>query len=101
MHHSNPGRWRIADLIRLAPRGPQSAFSGLDDRRAEVRITAADLILNVYLDTHSAQVPPDVVKKLRQMAQSDPDDAVRRMVQRYLREPWAQESHTGIFPSLT
>lgn len=62
---------------------------GLEDRRAEVRITAANLILNAYLDAHRA-VPQDVVDKLREMAQSDPDDSVQRTVGGYLRESWTQ-----------
>ena len=59
---------------------------GLEDRRAEARITTADLILNAYLDARRA-VPQDVVGKLREMARSDPDNDVRRTVRRYLREP--------------
>jgi hypothetical protein len=37
------------------------------------------------------EVPPDVIERLEEMAQSDPDDYVRRRVEKFLREPWAQE----------
>jgi hypothetical protein len=63
---------------------------GLDDHRADVRLTVADLIINAYLDG-GREVPPDVVEKLQEMARSDPDGEVRRKVWRMLHEPWAQE----------
>ena len=52
------------------------------------------MVLDTYLDKRSAhrQVPQDVVNKLRQMAESDPDKDVRRAIRRYLRELWAQPS---------
>jgi hypothetical protein len=94
--HFGPERRQLAlwGLARIAifhnvPEAYQALREGLDDRRAEVRLTAADLILDAYLDAHRL-VPPDVVGKLREMARSDPDADVRRAVQRFLREPWAQ-----------
>ncbi|MBU0491440.1 MAG: hypothetical protein KKB13_06285 [Chloroflexi bacterium] len=59
------------------------------DRRSEVRLTAANLILDAYL-TARRDVPSDIVSQLRQMARSDPDADVQRVIGRYLREPWAQ-----------
>jgi hypothetical protein len=32
-------------------------------------------------------VPPEIVAKLEQMAQDDPDEDVRQMVRKFLREP--------------
>jgi hypothetical protein len=63
---------------------------GLDDHRADVRLTVADLILDAYLDARR-EVPPDVVEELQEIARSDPDGEVRRKVWRMLHEPWAQE----------
>jgi hypothetical protein len=71
----------------------EALYEGLDDRRADVRFTVADLILNAYLSARQ-DVPPHVVEKLRHMARSDPDDSVRHAAQRYLREPWAQSPRT-------
>jgi hypothetical protein len=101
--HFGPERRQLAlwGLARVAifhdvPEAYAALREGLDDRRAEVRITTADLILNAYLDRLSAhsEVPQDVVDKLCQMARSDPDDDVRRVVRRHLREPWAR-SHNA------
>lgn len=86
--------WGLARVAMLhdVPKAYAGLREGLDDHRAEVRLTAADLILDAYLDRRSAhrEVPADVVEKLRQMAQSEPDDYVRRRIRRFLREPWAQ-----------
>jgi hypothetical protein len=65
-------------------------LEGLDDHRADVRLTAADLILDAYLSAQR-EVPSKVVDKLRQMAQSDPDDDVQRTMKKFLREPWAKD----------
>jgi hypothetical protein len=67
-------------------------WEGLEDHHANVRYTTADLILNAYLDARR-DVPEDVVKKLRQMAATDPDKDVRQVVRRYLREPWATKTN--------
>ena len=53
------------------------------------RPAVTDLILNAYLSA-GRDVPGQVTKKLRHMAHSDPDDAVRHAARRYLREPWAR-----------
>ncbi len=68
---------------------------GLDDHRADVRYTTADLVVNAYLSA-GRDVPQDVVDRLRQVARSDPDDSVRRAVQRYLCEPWARASEEDV-----
>jgi len=65
----------------------QALREGLDDRRAEVRLTAVDLILNAYLDA-GRKVPAKIVTALKKMAANDPDKDVRRVVQRCLDEPW-------------
>ena len=99
--HFGPERRQLAlwGLARVAifhnvPEAYAALWEGLDDRRAEVRFTTANLVLDAYLDKRSAhrQVPQDVVNKLRQMAKSDPDKDVQRAIRRYLREPWAQPS---------
>jgi len=82
------GLARIA-LFHAVPAAYEALRTGLNDRRAEVRATAADLVLEAYLGAQRT-VPPDVVDKLRQMAQTDPDEEVRRLIQRFLREPWTQ-----------
>jgi hypothetical protein len=94
--HFGPERRQLAlwGLARVAifhniPETYAALREALDDRRAEVRITAADLILEAYLSARRA-VPQDVVDKLHEMARSDPDDDVRRATQRFLHEPWAQ-----------
>jgi hypothetical protein len=94
--HFGPERRQLAlwGLARVAifhdiPEAYAALREALDDRRAEVRITAADLILDAYLSAHRA-VPQDVVDKLHEMARSDPDDYVRRTIQRFLHEPWSQ-----------
>jgi hypothetical protein len=100
--HFGPRRRQLAlwGLARVAvfhdvPEAYAALREGLEDRRAEVRLTAADLILDAYLDRRSAreEVPRDVVDKLQQMTASDPDDDVRRTTKKFLREPWAQ-AHT-------
>lgn len=94
--HFGPERRQLAlwGLARIAlfhniPEAYEALWAGLDDRRAEVRATAVDLILEAYLGAQRL-VPPHVVDKLRQMAQTDPDSDVRGLVQRFLREPWVQ-----------
>jgi hypothetical protein len=93
--HFGPERRQLAlwGLARIAifhnvPEAYRALRDGLEDRRAEVRLTAADLIIDAYLDAHRS-VPEDVVDQLREMARSDPDDDTRRAVQRFLREQWA------------
>jgi len=82
--------WGLARITILhnIPEAYGALQGGLDDRNADVRYTAADLVLNAYLSA-GQDVPQDVVERLRQMARSDPDDSVRRAAQRYLGEPWA------------
>ncbi|MBU0491304.1 MAG: HEAT repeat domain-containing protein [Chloroflexi bacterium] len=84
--------WGLARIARFhnVPEAYAALREGLADRRAEVRLTAANLILDAYLSARR-DVPPDIVSQLRQMARSDPDADVRRVITRYLREPWAQE----------
>lgn len=100
--HFGPERRQLSlwGLARVAifhnvPEAYAALREGLDDRRAEVRITTADLIINAYMDRFSdhRQVPQDVVDKLCQMAESDSDKDVRRVIQRYLRGPWAQSQY--------
>jgi hypothetical protein len=93
--HFGPERRQLAlwGLARIAifhnvPEAYRALRDGLEDRRAEVRLTAADLIIDAYLDAHRS-VPEDVVDQLREMARSDPDADTQRAVQRFLREPWA------------
>jgi hypothetical protein len=94
--HFGPERRQLAlwGLARIAifhnvPEAYAALREGLNDRRAEVRDTAASLILDAYLDA-GREVPAGVVDKLRQMARSDLDNGVRRAIRRFLREPWAQ-----------
>jgi len=100
--HFGPERRQLSlwGLARIAifhnvPEAYAVLMEGLDDRRAEVRITTADLLIDAYMDRFSAhrQVPQGVIAKLQQMAESDSDKDVRRVVQRYLREPWAQSQY--------
>jgi hypothetical protein len=85
------GLARIA-IFHDVPEAYEALQEGLEDHHADVRFTTADLILNAYLDKRSAhqKVPQDVVDRLQDLARTDPDDSVRRVVRRYLREPWAQ-----------
>jgi hypothetical protein len=94
--HFGPERRQLAlwGLGRVAifhniPETYAALREALDDRRAEVRITATDLTLDAYLSAHRA-VPQDVVDKLHEMARSDPDDDVRRTIKRFLHKPWSQ-----------
>jgi hypothetical protein len=83
--------WGLARVV-IFHNGPEAYAAlrkGLDDRNAEGRGTAADLILNAYLDARR-KVPKDLVARLEQMARSDPDKDVRPAIERYLREPWTQ-----------
>jgi hypothetical protein len=91
------GLARVA-IFHNVPEAYAALWEGLNDRRAEVRFTTANMVLDTYLDKRSAhrQVPQDVVNKLRQMAESDPDQDVRRAIRRYLREPWAQSRYNDI-----
>ena len=82
------GLARIA-IFHNVPEAYDVLREGLDDRQAGVRGTAANLILDAYLDA-GRDVPAGVVDKLRQMGRSDPDNGVRRAIRRFLREPWAQ-----------
>jgi hypothetical protein len=59
---------------------------GLDDRQAEVRLTATDLIIDVYRGTNQP-VPRDLIEKLQDMADHDSDEYVRRTIERFLEEP--------------
>jgi hypothetical protein len=90
--HFGPQRGQLAlwGLARVAifhnvPEVYGALQGGLDNRNADVRYTAADLVLNAYLSAHR-DVPPDVADRLRWMAHSDPDESVRRAVQRNLCE---------------
>jgi hypothetical protein len=82
--------WGLARVAILhgAPEPYQALRESLDDHHAEVRYTAADLILNAYLSARR-RVPKSIVDKLMQMARFDPDRDVRRSIKIYLREPWA------------
>jgi hypothetical protein len=89
-----PERRQLAlwGLARIAirhnhPEAYLALRGGLNDRRAEVRLTAVDLILNAYLDA-GRKVPAKIVTALKKMAANDPDKDVRWAVQRCLREPW-------------
>ncbi len=86
------GLARVA-IFHDVPEAYEALKEGMDDHRADVRLTAIDLLLDAYLDNRGAHrdVPPDVVRKLEDMARSDPDDYVRRRIKRFLREPWVQE----------
>lgn len=93
-----PNRRQLAlwALARIAirhnhPDAYAALREGLDDQRAEVRLTAADLILNAYLSARR-DVPTDVVTRLQDMAANDPDKEVRRTIQRYLAEPWTKQA---------
>jgi len=99
--HFGPERRQLAlwGLARIAiahnvPEAYAALREGMDDRRAEVRYTAADLILNAYLDARR-EVPSAVVARLREMAEMDSDKDVRRAAWRYLREPWAKKQQEG------
>jgi hypothetical protein len=68
--HFDPERRQLSlwGLARVAifhnvPEAYAALLEGLDDRRAEVRITTADLILNAYLDRCSVyrRVSLDVI----------------------------------------
>jgi hypothetical protein len=86
------GLARIA-VFHDVPEAYDALKEGMDDHRAKVRLTAADLNLDAYLDMRGdrQEVPPDVVEKLENMAQTEPDEYVRRKIKKFLREPWAQE----------
>ena len=87
--------WGLARVAILhdVPEAYEALREGLDDHRADVRLTTVDLILDTYLDTRSApqDVPQDFVDKLREMAWSEPDDYTRRKIKKFLQEPWAQD----------
>lgn len=96
-----PERRQLAlwGLARVAvchdvPEAYEALRGVLDDRRAEVRLTTADLLVDTYLDTRSApqDVPQDVVDKLQEMAWSEPDDYTRRTIKKFLHEPWVQDA---------
>ena len=80
--------WALARLARW--RNISEAYAALlasmDDRKAEVRMTAMDLILDAGRDAL-----PDVFARMRQMAKNDPDEDVRRLAIRFLHEPWARK----------
>ena len=61
---------------------PMDISIGLDDGPAE-KASIGDIY-------KGRDLPQDVVDKLQELARSDPDDSVRRVVRRYLREPWVQ-----------
>ena len=84
--------WGLARIARWhnLPDAYAALHIGLDDRKAEVRWQTADLILSAYLDARR-EVPPEIMKKLEQMADNDPEEEVRKMIARFLREPWADD----------
>ena len=103
LHYSRRGdrfgpqrrQWALWGLARIAlfhnvPEAYSALRERLDDRNAEVRRTAANLILDAYLNAHRP-VSQEIIKKLRIMTHSDPDAEVRAVVKKYLCEPWAQE----------
>jgi hypothetical protein len=83
------GLARVA-LFHGEPKAYAALLEGLDDHQAEVRWRVANLIIDAYLGA-KREVPQEVIDKLRQMAESDPDDYARRTAKRFLREPWAQD----------
>ena len=85
--------WGLARLARWhdLPEAYAAVQSGLDDRHPEVRLTAADLLLDAYLDARRT-VPPEVRSKLAQMAKTDPDPDLRRQFSKYLDEPWGDKA---------
>jgi len=92
--------WALARLARWhhLPEAYQALRAGLDDRNAEVRLTAAALLLDANLEA-GLDVPPQVVAKLQQMAQDEPDEDVCRSISRYLDEPWAHKQANTSQPS--
>ncbi len=83
------GLARVA-LFHGEPQAYAALLEGLDDHQAEVRWRVANLIIDAYLGA-KREVPQEVIDKLRQMAESDPDDYARRTAKRFLGEPWAQD----------
>ena len=84
--------WGLARLARWhnLPEAYATLLAGLDDHHPEVRWTAADLLLDAYLDARRA-VPAEVRLKLAQMAKNDPDPDLRNQFSRYLDEPWGNK----------
>jgi hypothetical protein len=94
--HFGPERRQLAlwGLARIAifhqiPNAYAALRKGLDDRRAEVRFTATDLIIDAYVKANQP-VPKEVVEKLQDMSRSDADDDVRHRAYAILKEPWTK-----------
>ncbi len=94
--HFGPERRQLAlwGLARIAifhqtPNVYAALRKGLDDRRAKVRFTTTDLIIDTYVKTYQP-VPKEVVEKLQEMSHSDADDDVRHRAYAILKEPWTK-----------
>ena len=89
--------WALARLARWhnLPEAYAALLASMDERKAEVRMTAMDLILDAYLDA-GRDAPLDVFARMRQMAKNDPDEAVRRLAKRFLHESWARKGEGDI-----
>lgn len=91
MRHEREQGWQPEDVsvenlgfdLRSTRTDADGAFAEV--RYVDVRFTVTDLALSAYLDA-GRDVPPEIAEKLRHMARSDPDDAVRYAAQRCLRE---------------
>lgn len=90
--------WGLARIARRhnLPDAYTALQTGLDDRKAEVRWQTADLLPNAYLDARR-EVPPEIMEKLEQMAENDPDEDVRGLIARFLKEPWADDEVDDLF----
>jgi hypothetical protein len=78
--------WGLARtaILHQIPEAYEGVREGLDDRNGEVRLTTADLILDVYLRP-GQEIPEEVIQKLQEMAEHDPDPDVRQGIERFLR----------------
>ena len=59
-------------------------------QRSQRAVRAMLPLLRQEIENPDRAVPQGVVDKLHEMARSDPDDYVRRTIQRFLHEPWSQ-----------
>ena len=96
--HFGPERRQLAlwGLARIAvrhelPEAYATLQEGLGDPHADVRYTAVDFISDAYYIVDK-KIPLQIMERVRDIADLDPDKVVQRLAHRSLQQTWAKEA---------